>query len=74
MRTSSFSGLLLALAALGFAQEGPRGMTPRDSLGLADIGELQLAPDGSFVVFTVSRADVERTLAWLDRFLKPADR
>lgn len=59
MRTSSFSGLLLALAALGFAQESPRGMTPRDSLGLADIGELQLAPDGSF---------------WLDRFLKAADR
>jgi dipeptidyl aminopeptidase/acylaminoacyl peptidase len=49
-------GLLALLAAPSFAQ---RTFTIQDALGIASVSDPQLSPDGEFVVYVVSRIDLE---------------
>lgn len=49
-----------------FAQQQPRGMTPADTLRVANVGEAQIAPDASAVCYTVSttQGNATRTALW----------
>ena len=49
-------GLLALVAAPAFAQ---RGFTIQDALGIASVSDPQLSPDGEFVVYVVSRIDLD---------------
>jgi dipeptidyl aminopeptidase/acylaminoacyl peptidase len=56
-------GILLFGAHGSFAQ--PRGMTPADTLRVANVSEAQVAPDGSAVCYTVSTVEGNTTRASL---------
>jgi dipeptidyl aminopeptidase/acylaminoacyl peptidase len=62
--------LLFICSILLFGVQGsfaqPRGMTPADTLRVANVSETQLAPDGSAVCYTVSTVagNASRTSLW----------
>lgn len=41
------------------AAQAPRPLTPEDTLAIQEIGEIQIAPDGSAILFTVSRTNLQ---------------
>ncbi|HVF48967.1 MAG TPA: S9 family peptidase [Pyrinomonadaceae bacterium] len=66
--------LFLCLAWLAFAvsterAQARRGMTPADTLRVAEVGDAQVSPDGEWVVYTVATTDgnARRTALWLVR-------
>lgn len=50
-----------------------RGMTPADTLRVANVGDAQISPDGEWVVYTVSTVERETTLTtlWITRVGRP---
>ncbi|HEV2799094.1 MAG TPA: S9 family peptidase [Pyrinomonadaceae bacterium] len=65
---STFAILCLLLSALTVCaqQQQQRGMTAADTLRVANVGEAQIAPDGSMVCYTVSTVEgnAGRTALW----------
>ncbi|HEX8424621.1 MAG TPA: S9 family peptidase [Pyrinomonadaceae bacterium] len=57
--------LFLLLSALCVVAQ-PRGMTPADTLRVANVGEAQIAPDGSAVCYTLATTEgnATRTSLW----------
>jgi dipeptidyl aminopeptidase/acylaminoacyl peptidase len=51
--------LTIVLVSTPLAAQTPRAMKPEDTLAVQDIGEIQVAPDGSAVLFTVSRTNLQ---------------
>jgi dipeptidyl aminopeptidase/acylaminoacyl peptidase len=70
--TTSKLALLALFASLCCAPapvRAQRGMTPADTLRVAAVGDPQISPDGSWVVYTVSTTEEggPRTALWLAR-------
>ncbi|OLE55687.1 MAG: hypothetical protein AUG51_01760 [Acidobacteria bacterium 13_1_20CM_3_53_8] len=66
-RTLIFIALfLLASFTSAYAQ---RGMTPAETLRVAEVKDAQISPDGGWVVYTVTMndADAQRTALWIVR-------
>ena len=61
-------GIILALSIVGLAQPR-RPMAPSDILRVATVSDPQISPNGSWVVYTVSTFDEDKTLntLWLAR-------
>src|SRR5262249_19757435 len=65
----------IVLIAGGRAQAPvARLLTPGDTLALRDLGEIAIAPDGSAILFTVSRSNLAANRTDVDLLLlKPGD-
>src|SRR4028119_1193130 len=59
-------GWVLLITAQHSLAQSQRGMTPADTLRLANVGDVQIAPDGSMVCYTVSTTEgnATRTALW----------
>ncbi|HEX6284411.1 MAG TPA: hypothetical protein VFZ71_06025, partial [Pyrinomonadaceae bacterium] len=59
--------LLLSVSAV--AQQTRRAMTPTDVLRIANVSDVQIAPQAQWIVYTVSGVDEERNVStlWLAR-------
>jgi dipeptidyl aminopeptidase/acylaminoacyl peptidase len=66
--------LFILLAAFVPAARAQRGMTPDDTLKIANVSDAQISPDGEWVVYTVSTVEgnATHTALWLARSLRPA--
>lgn len=68
MRTArlAFALLCLILSAADAPAQRRRGMTPADTLRVANVGDAQIAPDGSTICYTVSAVEgnATRTSLW----------
>jgi dipeptidyl aminopeptidase/acylaminoacyl peptidase len=67
MRTSRLHLALLCLVLSSiYVSAQPRGITPADTLRIANVGDVQIAPDASAVCYTVSTTEgnATRTALW----------
>lgn len=72
-RTIIFIAFLSLLSCATVFAQVRRGMTPADTLRVANVGDAQISPDGEWVVYTVSTVERETTLTtvWLARVGRP---
>jgi dipeptidyl aminopeptidase/acylaminoacyl peptidase len=68
----SVLALLLGASAAGAQAAQPRRMTFDDVLALKAVGDAQLSPDGRWIAYTVTRADLEQNASDSDIWLVPA--
>lgn len=63
------STCLLALLSCTSTAQTRRAMTPADTLRIANVGDAQISPDGTWVVYTVANynADGLRSTLWIAR-------
>src|SRR5262244_453086 len=61
--------LLFSLAGLSLQAQPRRPMTPADILRVAAVSDVQISPNGSWVVYTVSTVEDDKTInsLWLAR-------
>ena len=66
--------LVILLAAFVPAARAQRGMTPDDTLKIANVSDAQISPDGEWIIYTVLTVEgnATHTALWLARSLRSA--
>ncbi len=67
------TGLLIALLTSASTVMAQRPMTAEDVLALRQVGDAQLSPDGKWVAYVVTAADLTQNAANTDLWLVAAD-